>query len=57
MNWPDTLLLIILGMLVLPVLAYMVMKFGAAGYYRAKRRAENSQNQNIETEQNDEHVE
>lgn len=36
------LILILIGALIfLPVLAYMVMKFGTAGYLRAKRREQN----------------
>lgn len=37
--------LVLLGLLVLPVLSYMVVKFGAAGYFRAKRREINKQKQ------------
>jgi len=32
-----------LACIVLPVLAYMVVKFGASGYFRAKRRDEQNQ--------------
>lgn len=32
------LLIIIVGVLILPIAAYMVMKFGTAGFLRARRR-------------------
>jgi len=35
-----TLLILIGAFILVPVMAYMVMKFGAAGYFRAKRREE-----------------
>jgi len=34
----------LLGLIVLPILAYMIVKFGAAGYYRAKGRESNRNN-------------
>lgn len=33
----------------LPVLSYMMVKFGAAGYFRARRRDKNQSNNNDET--------
>lgn len=37
-TWKVTLLLVFLFLIVLPVASYMIMKFGAAGYFRAKQR-------------------
>jgi hypothetical protein len=34
----EIFLVLVGGFVVLPVLAYMVMKFGAAGYFRAKNK-------------------
>jgi len=38
MNSLQIILLILGGFIGLPVVAYMVVKFGAAGFFRAKRR-------------------
>lgn len=38
MNFWYVFLIVVGTFVVLPVLAYMVVKFGAAGYFRAKRR-------------------
>jgi len=37
------------GVFVLPVLSYMIVKFGTAGYFRAKQRETNKQKQKAET--------
>jgi hypothetical protein len=38
MSW-ITVILIVVGLLIgVPVMSYMVVKFGAAGYFRAKQR-------------------
>lgn len=42
----DVILLLILIFIGLPVLAYMVMKFGTAGYLRAKNRKQNQKETN-----------
>jgi len=44
MNAFTILALLFAGLIILPITAYMVVKFGAAGYFRARRREQNRQN-------------
>ena len=53
MNWADTILLVVLGMLALPILAYMIVKFGMAGYYRAKQRERTTSTQEETKKENE----
>ena len=41
-------ILLVIGLMVtLPVVAYMVMKFGTAGYFRAKQRQQEKNNKQL----------
>lgn len=43
MDFFDLIILVGAAMVVLPVLAYMIVKFGSAGYYRARQREQEKQ--------------
>jgi hypothetical protein len=40
----NVILLVAGAMIILPIIAYMVMKFGTAGFFRAKQRELDKQN-------------
>jgi len=42
----ETILMVLLAVIVLPVLAYMIVKFGAAGYFRARDKHKQQKDQN-----------
>lgn len=44
----QVIFLLMLLILALPIIAYMVMKFGAAGYFRAKQRQQDKTINNYE---------
>jgi len=50
MTLTESILLALFGVILLPILSYMIVKFGAAGYFRAKRRENNKQKQKAQNE-------
>lgn len=40
----DILLMLLAALVLLPIMAFMVVKFGVAGYYQARRREKQRQN-------------
>jgi hypothetical protein len=45
MAFGDVILLLVVVLVGLPILSYMVCKFGAAGYFRAKQRNKKEEQQ------------
>jgi len=41
----SVIIIVLLSIIVVPILAYMVVKFGAAGYFRARRRDQSKENE------------
>ena len=50
MTLTESILLALFGVILLPILSYMIVKFGAAGYFRAKPRENNKQKQKAQNE-------
>jgi len=41
----EVIVLALFGVILLPILSYLIVKFGVAGYFRAKQREINKQKQ------------
>lgn len=48
----NVFLIVLAALIFLPIIAYMVMKFGTAGFLRAIRRDKEKQNHNPTVEEN-----